>query len=116
MKLGYIDILYGAAAIATLIVEGPAAWAAISQWYSDAANGVGQAWPAPLIIVPPDGIPFAYPPNGGPGYPSGQPGSISIEDPTGGILDPNLGVIPGYDFPGDEDFDFACLGLDSACG
>ncbi len=116
MKLGPLDVVYIVAAAITIIVEGPAAWNVISQVYQDAANGVSQAWPEPIIIMPPDGIPFTYPPDGGPGVPSGQPGLISFSDPTGGILDPDLDIIPGFDFPGDLDFDFGCLGLDDACG
>jgi hypothetical protein len=116
MKLGPLDILYAAAAAITVIVEGPAAWSAISQAYNDAYNGIAQSFPEPIILTPPDGIPFTYPPNGGPGYPGGAPSLISIGDPTGGILDPDLDVIPGFDFPGDLDYDFGCLGLDSACG
>ena len=116
MKLGFLDIVYIAAAITTFIVEGPAAWAAISGAYNEAANAIGQSWPAPIIILPPDGIPFTYPPDGGPGVPSGQPSLISITDPTGGILNPDLDVIPGFAFPDDLGYDFGCLGLDDACG
>ena len=115
MKIGPLDVVYIVAAAITIIVEGPAAWNVISQVYQDAATGVSQAWPEPIIIMPPDGIPFTYPPDGGPGVPSGQPGLISFSDPTGGILDPDLDIRPFFDFPGDLDFVFGCLGLDDSC-